>query len=446
MLAILTFLLLESVRVSNCPQRPPMRFPLASCLSLLSARIKASWAGPREAVPTFSALRPHLSNASEDQLPGQGAPHAPPAFYHLGAAYYSLGLKVAVTSCLPETQRHRWLWCLIPAFFSSPRCSPKPQPGGLLWLSSGWESACQFRGHRVHPRSGKIPHTAAQLNLCPATRGQPSVAAAGESPCLAIDPAQHSYPTPLKKSNLGGPLLASAVYILKSCLVFLYVVWLLSCHWLSVTPRTVAPPGYSSWDSPGKNTGVGCQALLQGIFPTQGLNSCVLHWLADTLPLSHLGRTMEVSLYCWFVLFSRSVVSDSLWLHGLQHPRPPCPSPTPGVHLNPRPLSRWCHPAISSSVVPFSSCPQFLPASGSFPMSQLFESDGQCIRALASTSVLPMNIQGWFLLGWTGRISLQSKGLSTLFSNTTVWKHQFFGIEPSLWSNSHIYIWLLEKT
>ena len=79
--------------------------------------------------------------------------------------------KVAVTSCLPETQRHRWLWCLISAFFSSPRCSPKPQPGGLLWLSSDWESACQFRGHKVHPRSGKIPHTAAQLNLCPATRG-----------------------------------------------------------------------------------------------------------------------------------------------------------------------------------------------------------------------------------------------------------------------------------
>ena len=200
-----------------------------------------------------------------------------------------------------------------------------------------------------------------------------------------------------------------------------------------------------SWDSPGKNTGVGCQALLQGVFPTQGLNSCVLHWPADTLPLSCLGRTMEVFLYCRFLLFSRSVVSDSLWPHGLQHPRPPCPSPTPGVHPNPRLSSRWCHPAISSSVVPFSSCPQFLPGSGSFPMSQLFASDGQCIRALTSTSVLPMNIQGWFPLGWTGRISLQSKGLSTLFSNTTARKHQFFGIEPSLWSNSHIYIRLLEK-
>ena len=125
------------------------------------------------------------------------------------------------------------------------------------------------------------------------------------------------------------------------------------------------------------------------------------------------------------VQFSCSVVSDSLWPHEPQHTRPPCPSPTPGVHTNPCPLSRWCHPTISSSVVPFFSCPQFFPASGSFPMSQLFASGGQSIGVSASTSVLPMNAQDWSPLEWTGWISLQSKGLSRVFSNTTVQKHQF---------------------
>ena len=119
------------------------------------------------------------------------------------------------------------------------------------------------------------------------------------------------------------------------------------------------------------------------------------------------------------VQFSRSVVSDSLWPHELQHARPPCPSPTMGIHPNPCPLCRWCHPTISSSVVPFSSCPQSLPASGSFHMSQLFASGGQSIGVSASTSVLPMNTQDWSPLGWTGWISLQSKGLSRVFSNTT---------------------------
>ena len=117
--------------------------------------------------------------------------------------------------------------------------------------------------------------------------------------------------------------------------------------------------------------------------------------------------------------FSCSVVSDSLWPHELQHARPPCPSPTPGVYSNPCPSSQWCHPAISSSVIPFSSCPQFLPASGSFPMSQLFTSGGQSIGVSASASVLPMNTQDWSPLGWTSWISLQSKGLSKVFSNTT---------------------------
>ena len=128
------------------------------------------------------------------------------------------------------------------------------------------------------------------------------------------------------------------------------------------------------------------------------------------------------------VQFSRSVVSDSLRPHELQHARPPCPSPTPGVHPNTCPLSQWCHPTISSSVVPFSSCPQSFPASGSFPMSQLFTSGGQSTGVSASTSVLPMNTQDWSPLGWTGWISLQSKRLSRVFSNTTVQKHQFFDL------------------
>ena len=120
------------------------------------------------------------------------------------------------------------------------------------------------------------------------------------------------------------------------------------------------------------------------------------------------------------VQFRCSVMSNSLWPHESQHTRPPCPSPTPGVYPNSCPSSRWCHPAISSSVVPFSSCPQSLPASGSFLMSQLFTWGGQSIRVSASTSVLPMNTQDWSPLEWTGWISLQSRGLSRVFSNTTV--------------------------
>ena len=145
------------------------------------------------------------------------------------------------------------------------------------------------------------------------------------------------------------------------------------------------------------------------------------------------------------VQFSCSVTSDSLWPHGLQHSRLPCPSLTPGVYSDSRPLSQWCHPAISSSVVPFSSCPQSLPASESFPMSQFFPSGGQTIGVSASASVLPVNIQDWSPLGWTGWISFQSKGLSRVFSNTTVQKHQFFSAQPSSQSNSHIHTWLQEK-
>ena len=129
------------------------------------------------------------------------------------------------------------------------------------------------------------------------------------------------------------------------------------------------------------------------------------------------------------VQLSCSVVSNFLRPHQPQHARPPCPLPTTGVQLNPCPLSQWCHPTISSSVVPFSFCPQSFPASGSFPMSQFFTSGGQNIGVSASTSVLPMNTQDWSRLGWTGWISLQSKGLSRVFSNTTVQKHQFFSTQ-----------------
>ena len=132
------------------------------------------------------------------------------------------------------------------------------------------------------------------------------------------------------------------------------------------------------------------------------------------------------------VQFSRSVVSNSLQPHELQHARPPCPSPTSGVYSNSCPLSWWYHPTISSSVIPFSSCPQSFPASWSFQISQLFSSGGQNIGGSASASVLSMNIQDWFPLGWTGWISLQSKGFSRVFSNTTVQKHQLFSAQLSL--------------
>ena len=145
-----------------------------------------------------------------------------------------------------------------------------------------------------------------------------------------------------------------------------------------------------------------------------------------------------------FIQFSCSVVSDSLRPHESQHASPPCPSPTPRAYPNSCPLSPWCHSAISSSVIPFSSCFQFLPASGSFPMSQLFAWGGQSIGVSALASVLPMNTQDWSPLEWTDWISFQSKGL-TRVSNTTVQKHQFFSTQLSSQSNSHIHTWPLEK-
>jgi len=176
-----------------------------------------------------------------------------------------------------------------------------------------------------------------------------------------------------------------------------------------------------------------------------------------TLKKAEHQRINAFELWCWkrllrvlwlqgdqtslsSVQFSRSVVSDSLRPHELQHARPPCPSPIPGVHSNSRPSSQWCHPAISSSVVPFSSCLQSLSASESFPMIQLFTSGGQSIGVSALVTVLPKNTQDWSPLRWTGWISLQSKGLSRVFSNTTVQKHQFFGTQLSSQSNSHPYM------
>ena len=166
-------------------------------------------------------------------------------------------------------------------------------------------------------------------------------------------------------------------------------------------------------------------------------------------PLLHfrMNSTEHGTLYFYCLLkfsfssvqFSHSVMSDALRPSESQHARPPCPSPTPGGYPDSCPSSRWCHPVISSSVASFSSCPQSLPGSGSFPVSQLFAWGGQ------STGVLPMNTQDWSPLGWTGWISLQSKGLSRVFSNTTVQKHQFFSTQLSSQSYSHIHTWPLEK-
>ena len=170
-----------------------------------------------------------------------------------------------------------------------------------------------------------------------------------------------------------------------------------------------------------------------------------LGWFSFTKTMLVISNHNLIWYFISSVQFSHSVMSDSLLPHESQHARPPCPSPAPRVYSNPCPSSRWCHPAISSSVVPFSSCPQSLPASGSFPISQLFSSGGQSIGVSASASVLPMNTQDWSPLGWTGWTPLQSKGLSRVFSNTTVQKHQFFGAQLSSQSNSHIQTWPLKK-
>ena len=168
-------------------------------------------------------------------------------------------------------------------------------------------------------------------------------------------------------------------------------------------------------DSPGKNTVSGLSYPPPGDLPNPGIKPRYPALQKDSLQSEPLGKPKTKS-----VQFSHSVVSDSLQPYESQHARPPCPSQTPGVYSNPCPSSWWCHPAISSSVVTFSSCPQSLPVSGSFPVSQLFMWGGQSIGVSASASVLPMNTQDWSALGWTGWISLQSKRLPKVFSNTTV--------------------------
>ena len=158
------------------------------------------------------------------------------------------------------------------------------------------------------------------------------------------------------------------------------------------------------------------------------------------------NKSYPTLLHYWkLLLINGSAVPDPLQPHRLQHTRLPCTSPSLRACWNSRPLNRWCYPTISSPVIPFFSCPQSFPGSGSFPVSWLFTSGGQSFGASASTSLLPINIQGWFPLGLTALISLLSKGLSRVFSSTTIWKHQFFSAQHSLWPNSHICTWPLEK-
>ena len=197
-------------------------------------------------------------------------------------------------------------------------------------------------------------------------------------------------------------------------------------------PMDSSPPGSSVQGILQARTGVGCHALHQGIFLTQESKPHLLTSPALAGRFFKASATWEALVYISSVQFSRSDVSDSLRPHELLHARPPCPSPTPGVYSNSWPLSQWCHLTISSSVVPFSSYLQSFPTLGSFQMSQLFASGGQNTGVSAWTTVLAMNTQDQFLWGWTGWISLQSKGLSEVFSNTTVQKHQFFCTQPSL--------------
>ena len=193
-------------------------------------------------------------------------------------------------------------------------------------------------------------------------------------------------------------------------------------------PATVATPDCAYWGDSGRT---------KAGFWSQTIKLQSSKWFpwGQTLASSHT--------FCCCCLLSKFSLEDSLWPQGLQHARLSCPLPSPGVCSNPCPLCWWYHSTTSSSITP--SCPQSFPASGSFPISQLFASGVRSIGVSAPTSVLPINIQGWFSLGLTGLISLLSKGLTRVFSSTTIWKHQFFSPQPSLWSNSHIHTWLLEK-
>ena len=214
-------------------------------------------------------------------------------------------------------------------------------------------------------------------------------------------------------------------------------------------------PSHPRWRKGGINESLGLMELEE---PWRCLGACTCTRWKITLVLPINMRMYLVrNVRFWSVITALglgiSSVSSvllvshvwSLQPHELHHARPPCPSPTPGVHSNSCPSSQWCHPAVSSSVIPFSSCPQSLPASESFPMSQLFTWGGQSTGVSALASFLPENNQGWSPSEWTGWISLQSKGLSRVFSNTTVQKHQFFSAQLSSQSNSHIHTWPLEK-
>ena len=225
-----------------------------------------------------------------------------------------------------------------------------------------------------------------------------------------------------------------------------YILW--CCKDLNTTERLSIP-------SRNKDMKMGKQTLINTISRTaDGYHSIVNYMFPIWVAIWKNGCAFFLGsksvfitdiLYQFTVQISRSIMSDSLRPHESQPARAPCSSPTPGLYPNSCSSSWWCHPAISSSVVPFSSCPQSLPASGSFPMNQLFTWGGQSIGVSASASGLPMNTQDWSPLGWTGWISLQSKGLSRVFSNTTDQKHQFFGAQLSSQSNSHIHTWPLEK-
>ena len=207
-----------------------------------------------------------------------------------------------------------------------------------------------------------------------------------------------------------------------------------------------SPQGSSAHgDFPGKNTGVGCHALLWGIFPTQGSNFCVLcllYWQAVSLPIAPPGKPSLLYQFSSVQSLSRVWLFVTPWITA---PQASLSITNFWSLLKLMSIESWCHPAISSSVVPFSSWPQSLPASECFPMSQLFTWGGQSTGVSALASFLPMNTQDWSSLGWTGWISLQSKGLLRVFSNTMVQKHQFFGAQLSSQSNSHIHTLLLEK-
>ena len=257
---------------------------------------------------------------------------------------------------------------------------------------------------------------------------------------------------------------------MKNCLLFLQVVfiilikmrsWWESCCCLTIqscptlwNPMNYRPPGSSihrilqarilEWVTIPFSRASSQTRDRTGVPTLQGDSLLLSHWGINIIHFALLLVKFH-SVQFSSLQFSHSVMSDSLWPHELQHARPPCPSPSLGVHANSHPSSQWCHPAISSSVVPFSSCPQSLPASKSFPMSQLFVWGGQSIGVSALASFLPKKSQGWSPSEWTGWISLQSKGLSRTFSNTTVQKHQFFGTQLSSQSNSHIHTWPLEK-